>query len=97
MNRFFRFYNCTFLWLVLPAVGWSMHHSPQLTGIFEKFNEEDPALQYEARRELAQYVADRTAPGVEGGAAKVTGQLLNFLSKEGIPREAKKYIVCSYV
>ncbi|MBH53894.1 MAG: hypothetical protein CMI18_06050 [Opitutaceae bacterium] len=93
MNRGLRYSSCSLLWLILAAVAWSMHHGSPLAGIIERFNEEDPALQYEARRELAKYVADGTAPGVENGAANVTRQLLNFLSKNGVSREAKKYIV----
>lgn len=77
----------------LQAPAWSMHHAYRLSDIIDHFEDSDPAVQYEARRELAAYVAHATAPSQKGGAEKVTRELLGYLTDREVPQEAKKYII----
>lgn len=89
-NRYFLFLLLT---IGIQAPAWSMHHHYRLSDIVDRFEDADPAVQYEARRELATYVANATAPTEKGGAEKVTKELLGYLTDREVPEEAKKYIL----
>ena len=93
MKRTNRFFLLLLLTLGIQAPAWSMHHSYRLSDIIDRFEHSDPAVQYEARRELAAYVAHGTAPTQKGGAEKVTEELLDFLTDREVSDEAKKYII----
>ncbi|MDG2169762.1 MAG: hypothetical protein P8L44_17760 [Opitutales bacterium] len=89
-NRFFLFLLLT---IGLQAPAWSMHNHYRLSDIVDRFEDADPAVQYEARRELAAYVADASAPSNKDGAENVTKELLGYLTDREVHREAKKYIL----
>lgn len=91
-----RYTPCLFtalLALGIQGTSWSNHHGDKLDGIIQRFSTDDTAAQYEARRELASYVADATAPSQAGGAEKVTRELLAFLADRNVNYEARKYII----
>ena len=93
MNAMNRFLLILFLTLGLQAPAWSMHPYYRLSDIVDRFEDPDPAVQYEARRELAAYVAHATAPSQVDGAEKVTKELLDYLTDREVSEEAKKYII----
>ena len=93
MKRYTRCFLYSVLVLGIQGTSWSNHHGDKLAGIIERFSNEDPALQYEARRELASYVADGTAPSQQNGADKITKELLAYIKDTKVPQEAKKYMV----
>lgn len=93
MKRTNRFFLFLLLAIGLQTPVWSMHHHYRLSDIIDRFEDSDPAVQYEARRELAAYVASATAPTEKGGAEKVTKELLGYLTDREVPEEAKKYIL----
>lgn len=64
-----------------------------LLEIVRGFSEEDPEIQYQARAQLAAYVAGQTAPGQRDGAEKTTESLLDCLQDPAVSDEAKKYIL----
>ncbi len=72
---------------------WSNPSNDYLLEIVRGFSEEDPELQYQARAQLADYVARQTAPGQREGAEKTTQGLLDCLQDAAVSDEAKKYIL----
>jgi hypothetical protein len=93
MKRYTRCLLYSVLVLGFQGTSWPNHHEDKLAGIIDRFSNEDTALQYEARRELASYVADGTAPSQVNGAEKVTKELLAYIKDAKVPHEAKKYMV----
>jgi HEAT repeat protein len=93
MKRTHRLFLFVILAFGLQASAWANHHENKLAGIMDRFANEDAAAQYEARRELAAYVANATAPDKKDGAEKVTNELLGYLGDRNVEHEAKKYII----
>lgn len=93
MNRYKSFLLLSLWVLCCQPIARADSHGENLDAIILGFSNKDPALQYEARRALASYVAGGTAPDKKNGAEKVTQELLAYLKGNNVDPEAKKYII----
>ena len=77
----------------VSSSSWSNQNTRDLLEIARGFSVTDPAMQYQARAELAAFVAQHTGPGQVEGAENTTQSLLHGLEAPGVSDEAKKYIL----
>ena len=93
MKRLRQLVSFLVLTIVVSSPSWSNPSTDYLLEIVRGFSEEDPELQYQARAQLADYVARQTAPGQREGAEKTTQGLVDCLKDPAVSDEAKKYIL----